>query len=158
MSGKLPGAVCLLTAAVWVVLTALRQQRQHTALLWELAAALETMAAAIRWQGKPLPDILASLAAYPAAGPYFRRISRLLAEGTPLCRAWQQVLSAVPEADAASALELSGDEKQLTDTLLYAAQQLKRRCEQRREQQRQNAKLWCAGALSGAGLLMILLI
>lgn len=158
MSGKLPGAVCLLTAAVWVVVTALRQQRQHTALLRELAAALETMAAAIRWQGKPLPDILAALAAYPAAGTYFRRISRLLAEGAPLGQAWRQVLSTVPEADEAAALELSGDERQLMDTLLYAAQQLKKRCEQRQEQQRQSAKLWCAGALSGAGLLMILLI
>lgn len=158
MSGKLSGAVCLLVAAVWVVLIGLRQQRQHTALLRELASALETMAAAIRWQGRPLPDIMASLAEYPAVGPYFSRICRSVAEGAPLGRAWQQVFAAVPGAEDAAVLELSGDEKRLNDTLLYAAEQLKKRCEQRREQQRQSTKLWCAGVLSGVGLLMILLI
>ena len=57
-----------------------------------------------------------------------------------------------------TALELSGDEEKLTKGILYASEQLKERCRQRQQQQRQTAKLWLAGALSSVGLLIILLI
>ena len=117
------------------------------------------MAAAIRWQKKPLPDILSAMQRYPLAGVYFRRVEKLLQGGMPLQEAWYRVFSGLPvEAEPVSTLELTGDEEKLTAALLYAARQLKDACRRRGEQQRQSTKLWLAGALSAAGLLIILLL
>ena len=129
------------------------------ALLRELAAALDAMAAAIRWQRRPLPDILAALERYPLAGPYFHRITERMWEGQTLPQAWHSVFSRLSlGAEWMTALELTGDEEKLTNGLLYTAGQLKQLCRQRGEEQRQTAKLWLAGVLSAAGLLIILLI
>ena len=54
MTGKALGAALVLGAVLWAVLTRLRQRRQETELLRQLSAALEDMAAAIRWQRKQL--------------------------------------------------------------------------------------------------------
>ena len=159
MTGKLLGAALLLAAAVWMVITALRRQRRQTALLRELAAALDAMAAAIRWQRRPLPEVIAAMERYPLAGPYFRRIAECMKCEIPLQQAWQQAFSELSVGgDLMTALELSGDEEKLTKGILYASEQLKERCRQRQQQQRQTAKLWLAGVLSAAGLLIILLI
>jgi len=123
------------------------------------AAALDAMAAAIRWQRRPLPDILAALERYPLAGPYFHRITERMWEGQTLPQAWHSVFSGLSlGAEWMTALELTGDEEKLTNGLLYTAGQLKQLCRQRGEEQRQTAKLWLAGVLSAAGLLIILLI
>ena len=117
------------------------------------------MAAAIRWQRRPLPEAIAAMERYPLAGPYFRQVGGLLRAGKPLNEAWQRVFSRLSVGGAwMTALELSGDEEKLTDGLLYTARQLKACCRRRSEGQRQSAKLWAAGMLSAAGLLIILLI
>ena len=159
MTGKLLGAALLLAAAVWVVVTALRRQRRQTALLRELAAALDAMAAAIRWQRRPLPETIAAMERYLLAGVYFHRVVESLKRGIPLQMAWCQAFSGLTiDSGVMTSLELSGDEEKLTKGLLYAAGQLKECCRQRRQRQRQTAKLWLAGALSSVGLLIILLI
>ena len=159
MTGKLLGASALLASALWTVLSVLSRQRRQTALLRELAAALDAMAAAIRWQRRPLPEAIAAMEGYPLAGPYFRQVGGLLRAGKPLNEAWQRVFSRLSVGGAwMTALELSGDEEKLTDGLLYTARQLKACCRRRSEGQRQSAKLWAAGMLSAAGLLIILLI
>ena len=159
MMGKLLGASALLASALWTVLSVLSRQRRQTALLRELAAALDAMAAAIRWQRRPLPEAIAAMERYPLAGPYFRQVGGLLRAGKPLNEAWQRVFSRLSVGGAwMTALELSGDEEKLTDGLLYTARQLKACCRRRSEGQRQSAKLWAAGMLSAAGLLIILLI
>lgn len=159
MTGKLLGASALLASALWTVLSVLSRQRRQTALLRELAAALDAMAAAIRWQRRPLPEAIAAMERYPLAGPYFRQVGGLLRAGKPLNEAWQRAFSRLSVGGAwMTALELSGDEEKLTDGLLYTARQLKACCRRRSEGQRQSAKLWAAGMLSAAGLLIILLI
>lgn len=159
MTGKVLGASALLASALWTVLSVLSRQRRQTALLRELAAALDAMAAAIRWQRRPLPEAIAAMERYPLAGPYFRQVGGLLRAGKPLNEAWQRVFSRLSVGGAwMTALELSGDEEKLTDGLLYTARQLKACCRRRSEGQRQSAKLWAAGMLSAAGLLIILLI
>ena len=159
MTGKLLGASALLASALWTVLSVLSRQRRQTALLRELAAALDAMAAAIRWQRRPLPEAIAAMERYPLAGPYFRQVGGLLRAGKPLNEAWQRVFSRLSVGGAwMTALELSGDEEKLTDGLLYTARKLKACCRRRSEGQRQSAKLWAAGMLSAAGLLIILLI
>lgn len=159
MTGKLLGASALLASALWTVLSVQRRQRRQTALLRELAAALDAMAAAIRWQRRPLPEAIAAMERYPLAGPYFRQVGGLLRAGKPLNEAWQRAFSRLSVGGAwMTALELSGDEEKLTDGLLYTARQLKACCRRRSEGQRQSAKLWAAGMLSAAGLLIILLI
>ena len=157
--GKLLGAALIAAAALWAFTAHQRRALWLTQLLRELAAALDAMAAAIRWQKKPLPDILSAMQRYPLAGGYFHRVEKLLQVGMPLQKAWHLVFSTLPaEAEPAAALELTGDEEKLTAALLYATRQLKDTCRRRGEQQKQSTKLWLAGLLSAAGLLIILLL
>ena len=159
MTGKLLGAALIAAAALWVFTAQLRTRSRQTQLLQELAAALDTMAAAIRWQRMAMPDILASLKRYPLAGPYFQKIEKQLRQGIPLQEAWHRMFSTLAVGgELLTALELTGDEEKLTAALLYTARQLKDCCQRRRQEQRQGTKLWLAGALSGAGLLIILLM
>ena len=159
MTGKLLGAALIAAAALWVFTAQLRTRNRQTQLLQELAAALDTMAAAIRWQRMAMPDILASLKRYPLAGPYFQKIEKQLRQGIPLQEAWHRMISTLAVGgELLTALELTGDEEKLTAALLYTARQLKDCCQRRRQEQRQGTKLWLAGALSGAGLLIILLM
>ena len=65
--GKLFGAALIAAAALWAFTAHQRRARRRTQLLRELAAALDAMAAAIRWQKKPLPDILSAMQRYPLA-------------------------------------------------------------------------------------------
>ena len=159
MTGKLLGAALIAAAALWVFTAQLRTRNRQTQLLQELAAALDTMAAAIRWQRMAMPDILASMERYPLAGPYFQKIEKQLRQGIPLQEAWHRMFSTLAVGgELLTALELTGDEEKLTAALLYTARQLKDCCQRRRQEQRQGTKLWLAGALSGAGLLIILLM
>lgn len=159
MTGKLLGASLIAAAALWVFTAQLRTRNRQTQLLQELAAALDTMAAAIRWQRMAMPDILAPLKRYPLAGPYFQKIEKQLRQGIPLQEAWHRMFSTLAVGgELLTALELTGDEEKLTAALLYTARQLKDCCQRRRQEQRQGTKLWLAGALSGAGLLIILLM
>ena len=159
MTGKLLGAALIVAAALWAFTAQLRTRNRQTQLLQELAAALDTMAAAIRWQRMAMPDILASLKRYPLAGPYFQKIEKQLRQGIPLQEAWHRMFSTLAVGgELLTALELTGDEEKLTAALLYTARQLKDCCQRRRQEQRQGTKLWLAGALSGAGLLIILLM
>ena len=159
MTGKLLGASLIAAAALWVFTAQLRTRNRQTQLLQELAAALDTMAAAIRWQRMAMPDILASLKRYPLAGPYFQKIEKQLRQGIPLQEAWHRMFSTLAVGgELLTALELTGDEEKLTAALLYTARQLKDCCQRRRQEQRQGTKLWLAGALAGAGLLIILLM
>ena len=159
MTGKLLGASLIAAAALWVFTAQLRTRNRQTQLLQELAAALDTMAAAIRWQRMAMPDILASLKRYPLAGPYFQKIEKQLRQGIPLQEAWHRMFSTLAVGgELLTALELTGDEEKLTAALLYTARQLKDCCQRRRQEQHQGTKLWLAGALSGAGLLIILLM
>ena len=159
MTGKLLGASLIAAAALWVFTAQLRTRNRQTQLLQELAAALDIMAAAIRWQRMAMPDILASLKRYPLAGPYFQKIEKQLRQGIPLQEAWHRMFSTLAVGgELLTALELTGDEEKLTAALLYTARQLKDCCQRRRQEQRQGTKLWLAGALSGAGLLIILLM
>ena len=159
MTGKLLGASLIAAAALWVFTAQLRTRNRQTQLLQELAAALDTMAAAIRWQRMAMPDILVSMERYPLAGPYFQKIEKQLRQGIPLQEAWHRMFSTLSVGgELLTALELTGDEEKLTAALLYTARQLKDCCQRRRQEQRQGTKLWLAGALSGAGLLIILLM
>lgn len=159
MTVKLLGAALIAGAALRLFAACTRQRRREVQLLGELAAALETMASAIRWQKRTLPDILSRLTAYPLAGRFFKNIQDLMACEIPLQEAWKQ---AFQELDAGGevllSLELSGDEEKLTGSLLHGAAQLRSLCRRREEGRRQEAKLCLAGILSAAGGLIILLI
>ena len=122
MTGKLLGASLIAAAALWVFTAQLRTRNRQTQLLQELAAALDTMAAAIRWQRMAMPDILASLKRYPLAGPYFQKIEKQLRQGIPLQEAWHRMFSTLAVGgELLTALELTGDEEKLTAALLYTA-------------------------------------
>ena len=159
MIGKLVGAVCITAAALRLLWGQMTLRRQQLQLLQELAAALDTMAAQIRWQRRPLPRILEALCVYPCAGVYFFHVQKRPKRGMTFQNSWQNAFSDVSLAgDLLCTLELSGDEEKLTGALSYAAGQLRERWEQCCSQRRQMAKLWLAGVLSGAGVLIILLM
>lgn len=159
MTGKLLGAALIAAAALWAFTAHQRAERRQTQLLRELASALDAMAAAIRWQKRALPDILTTMERYPLAGVYFQRVGKLLRGGLPLQEAWHRVFITIPvKAECLVGLELTGDEEKLVSALLYAAEQMKDHCRRRGMQQRQGTRLWLAGALSAAGLLIILLL
>lgn len=157
--GKVLGAALIAAAALWLFAARQRAWRQETQLLRELAAALEHMAAAIRWQRTALPDLLASAGEYPLAGAYFRAVLWVMERGETLQSAWREVFSGLAgDEGVLSALELGGDEEKLTGALAYGAEQLKARLTRRQAAKQQTLRLWLAGTLSAAGLLIILLI
>ena len=157
--GKMLGAALIAAAALWLFAARQRLWRQETQLLRELAAALEHMAAAIRWQRTALPDLLASAGEYPLAGAYFRAVLCAVERGETLQSAWREVFSGLAgDEGVLSALELGGDEEKLTGALTYGAEQLKERLARRQDAKQQTLRLWLAGTLSAAGLLIILLI
>lgn len=159
MTGKVLGAALIATAALWLFVARQRAWRQETQLLRELAAALEHMAAAIRWQRTALPDLLASAGEYPLAGAYFRAVLCAVERGKPLQSAWREVFSGLAgDGGVLSALELGGDEEKLTGALTYGAERLRECVSQRQGTKQQTLRLWLAGTLSTAGLLIILLI
>lgn len=159
MRGKLLGAALLLAAALWTVITRLRQQRRQIVMLDDLATALEAMASAIRWQKRPLPEIIADMTHYSLVGEYFRNIADEVECEIPLQIAWNNVFSTFPiERERVLKLKLSGDAERLTGELQYVAEQLKECSERYRSHRQQTERLWMAGTLSGVGMLIILLI
>lgn len=159
MTAKALGALLLMGAALWTALSRLRQRRRETALLRQLSDALRDMASCVRWQKRPLPDAIAAQARRSLAGVYFRQTADWLASGVCLEEAWHRAFAALPVGGGQmAALELSGDEEKLTGSLSHTAARLEEYCGRRQAEQRQTAKLWLAGALSAAGLLIILLM
>lgn len=157
--GKVLGAALIAAAALRLFAARQRSWRQETQLLRELAAALEHMAAAIRWQRTALPELLAAVGEYPLAGAYFRAVLCAVERGEALQSAWREVFSGfVGDEGVLSTLELGGDEEKLTGALTYGAEQLKERLARRQDTKQQTLRLWLAGTLSAAGLLIILLI
>lgn len=155
------GALLILTAAASVLLTLLKRRKQSMALLSALIQDMERIAAAIRWKKQPLPQILEALSAEPYSGAYYRKITEMLKSDIPLHTAWNIAFSQLQSKNAAAVLcgiTLHGDEEALLGSLLHAAESLREIEHSRRAAQREETKLYTASVLSGAGMLIILLI
>ena len=158
---KALGAILILTAAAAVLLGWLKRRKQTAVLLMALIGDMERIAAAIRWQKQPFPQILEALSAEPYSGVYYQKIEEIMKSNIPLHAAWNKVFSKMQPKEAATVLcgiTLQGDEEALLGSLLHTAESLREIEGRRRAAQREEAKLYAASVLSAAGMLIILLI
>lgn len=158
---RILGSVLVMGAFLtgWQRQRAERRRRMDT--LWSLSSGLWRMAEAIRLERTPLPRLLERLG---REGAFFAALGNALAAGERAQNAWRRLAAEAPlapadrEALAEAAGALSGDEAQVCRALTAAAEQLRRSLETERasspEREKRAAALW----LSGATLLVILLI
>ena len=129
MTAKLAGAALIVAGAVWCCAARRRRQRQRLTLAQALAQALSAMETGIRWQRRPMPQLLAQLAQRPVCGTYFDAVREMLQSDMPLQSAWNRAFSRIPDAETAEVLrrmELGGDETRLLTQLEDARQALMR--------------------------------
>ncbi len=157
---KLPGAVLVLLGAFAFFGEYSHALRRELALIRDLSGALTQLAGEIRWKMLSLPEGIRRLSQRKASGHYFTEIVRKLESNIPLQDAWNSVFSALPGTIAVilCGLEWGGDIRRQEAAILYAARQMTELCESRRETLRQREKLCAAAALSGAGLLVMILM
>lgn len=162
---KVLGSLLVLGAAgrVWLRRKGVRDQEARTLRL--LLNTLEEMENAIRLERTSMPRLLSHAArGEGAAGAFFQSVGRSVGQGDDLAAAWRQSsapLALPPEAKTALADlggKLTGDETRACQGIQFARcclegslEELRR---QRPEQEKREAALW----LSGAALLIILLI
>lgn len=160
MHAKAIGTILILSSALSAVYRYHRQCRVHQEYIEQLIWSLEHMAAEIRWRHRTLPDIFEDLSSRPCCGEMFGAIADNVKSDIPLQTAWQ---SAFCKSDAELAailshMDLTGDEKHLTEGLAYAAEELKSVLHTEKKQQKEQGKLVMALTGGGAGLLIILLM
>lgn len=90
MTAKLAGAALIVAGAVWCCAARRRRQRQRLTLAQALAQALSAMETGIRWQRRPMPQLLAQLAQRPVCGTYFDAVREMLQSDMPLQSAWNR--------------------------------------------------------------------
>lgn len=157
---KLIGACTVLLGGLYVWLQYIFAQRRELALVRDLVAALESLESAIRWKNLPVPEGLRALSQREIAGKYFAAVADMLKSDFTLQDAWNSVFSRLHgEASLIMChMEWSGDARRIEGALHYTAQELTRLYEAQRQSLRQKERLYAAMALSGAGLLIIVLI
>ena len=161
VTAKLAGAALIVAGAVWCCAARRRRQRQRLTLAQALAQALSAMETGIRWQRRPMPQLLAQLAQRPVCGLYFDAVREMLQSDMPLQIAWNRTFSRIPDAETAEVLrrmELGGDETRLLTQLEDARQALTTLAARWAREDAQDRRVTGALALSAAGLLVILLI
>lgn len=161
MVRKLLGGGLILLGTGWLCRRESRRGRRETERLHQLVAALEQMAVYIRTQQRTLPWLLRQEAGRPLAGPLFCAVLEELEAGQALQAAWERAFSSLTPPEAGQVMQrvsLRGDEARITGSLLAAAGQLTELARSREQNRRQREQLLWTAALSGAGLLVILLI
>ena len=161
MTGKLLGSLLLLCGGGTVCLRWICAHRQAQRRLWALAAMLERMEGAIRWQRLPLPRVLEQEAEANLTGEYALAVCGWMQGGIALQDAWIKAFSALLPEEAAAILcrvELRGDARQITGALHLAAVQLRQLAADYATRQSQSERLCIAAGLSLSGLAVILLI
>lgn len=162
---KLMGSGCVMGAGFWLLWNITAEERRRTAMLRELTAALEAMADDIRMNRTPMPRLLlkAGTGRNREVMDFFAAV-RMSGRNLGLSAAWRRAAEGLPlpeqEKRVFSELGhcLTGDEEQACRGLLFVSQQLdsawKRQREGAAEAGRRNAAL----CLSGAALMIILMI
>lgn len=159
--GKWTGSFLLIGCTIWLCAQWIASRRRTIVLLRDLAAALESMEAAIRWQKTPLPQVISHQCSRDYSGPYFRSIQENLKSGLPLHKAWPAAFNDLQPEEAGAILrrlELTGDEVHITGALHLAAGQLRDVVQGYQQRQKEQEKLSVAVCVSGVSLLIILLI
>ena len=157
---KLAGAVMVLLGGVAAFVNYSRTQRRQLRLVRDISAALTQLAGEIRWRNLSIPQAIDHLCDRKISGPYFGEIADLMKSNMTLQESWQSVFSHLPTemAEILFALEWGGDAERQEKSILYAAGQMTELSRTSGESLRQREKLCAAAALSGAGLLIVILV
>ena len=163
---KILGSACILGGGILARHFQATERRREMDTLSDLLWALRRMAEEIRMARTPMPRLLERLSegCGEEAGAFFQAVSNAAQRGEDVGRAWRQAAAALPlSGDSAAALaelgnELRGDEENVCKTISLVAysvaQDVEEQSRRRPEEARRSAALW----LSGAALLVILLI
>lgn len=159
---KLLGSLCILGGGVLARYFQAAERRREMDTLSDLLWALRRMAEEIRMARTPMPLLLERLSqgCGETAGAFFQEVSAAARRGESLGDAWRQAAGTLPDAPVLAELgdDLCGDEESICKAIslvIYTlAKDSEERTRRRPEEARQSAALW----LSGAALLVILLI
>lgn len=163
---KLLGAACILGAGAWAWRRGLAERRRELDTLADLIALLDRMAEEIRLRRTSLPRLLGTLGRDRTADvrAFCTSVASSLARGAPLGQSWRSAAEALPlrredqQALAAMGDALQGDEENICKAISLTNKSLRKDLEltrdRRQETEKRSAALW----LSGAALLVILLI
>ena len=163
---KFMGSVCIFSGGLMTVLLQLRERRRTRSALTELLFALRRMGEEVRLCRTPLPRLLQTLSAScnGDAAAFFMAVGDGLRCGEDAETLWRQHTARLPlpvaaqQALAAVGNALRGDEENMCKVISLAILELEKYAaewdKQRPETEKRAAALW----LSGAALLVILLI
>ena len=163
---KLLGAACVLGAAVWAWRRGAKERRRKLDTLADLIVLLDRMEGEIRLRRTSLPRLLADLGRDrgPEVRGFCAAVSAALARGAPLGESWRSAAEALPlppedrQALAAMGDGLQGDEGNICKVMLLTGRLLRKDLEAARDRRPETEKRSGALWLSGAALLVILLI
>ena len=163
---KLLGALWIFGAGIWSWRRGAAERRRELDTLADLIRLLERMGEEIRLRRTSLPRLLAALGQDRCADirGFCSAVAASLEGGAPLGRSWRSAAEALPlspeDRGAVAALgdSLQGDEENICKAILLTGKTLETSLEDARsgrpEREKRSAALW----LSGAALLVILLI
>ena len=163
---KLLGSVCVLCGGVLAVMQRLAERRRRRETLADMITALRHMAEEIRLMRTPLPRLLEQalqgLGADAAA--FFSAVSDALRQGETTAESWCRAAESLPLAErdraaiAAVGKCLQGDEESACNGISLAIYELTKSVEEWEKLRPEEVKRTAALYLSGAALLVILLI
>ena len=163
---KVLGSACILGGGMLVRYLHALERRREMDTLSDLLSSLRKMAEEIRMARTPLPALLNHLDAGCGAevGAFFRTAALSARQGRDLPATWRQGAEALPlSVDSGTALEelgnhLCGDEESICKAISLAIYSLAKDAEDCARRRPEEAKRTTALCLSGAALLVILLI
>ena len=155
------GSCAILLSAAFYLWEERKQYRMEAQTLQDLIEAMENMETSIRWEKRTLPDTISAQERRRYAGNYFREIRENVTGDSTLQTAWNRVFSRIKPKELSSilcAVSLSGDSTFLMGRFAYAAAQIRELQAKKESARAQKQKLKLTAALSGAGVVIILLI
>lgn len=157
---KLIGCVLILSSAVSLLQKQFRARHTLLHIVEALQGDLTRISTAIRWQQTTLPEAIIACQQGRYTGKLFQRVAELLQRDIPLQIAWTDVFHDLdaPLRDVLCAMSLQGDREHLLRQFDYARSSLQRLAHTMRAEETEKRKLSCGAVLSGAAILMILLL
>ena len=163
MTGLL-GSFCIFCGCCLGLGLQMRERRSRRNTLEQLERALWHMAQEIRMTRTPMPPLLKQLGenCRGEAGRFFERVSAAVASGGTLSAAWRREAELLPlspaEKSVVQELDLQGDEEHICHAILLVRDRVTGMIQEHNrkapEEMKRTAALW----VSGAALLVILLI
>lgn len=163
---KIVGSACVLGSGVLAWYVQAMERRREMDTLSELLWALRRMVEEIRMARTPLPRLLDRLSqgCGGAVTAFFQAVSAAARRGEDVGGAWRQAADALPLSGVSAAAlaglgnDLHGDEENICKAVSLVIYSMAQDMEERTRSQPEVAKRTTALCLSGAALLVILLI